>query len=113
LLDRMRPQILTVLANPRHVDMIVRVAMTAIQRNPALLDCDQRSLMGAIVQAAQLGLEPDDVRGLSYLVPYAKRVTLIPGYRGLMFLALQTEGVRDIYARLVHAGDEFDVDYGA
>jgi recombination protein RecT len=103
---------MAVLGIPGHVEAIVRVAMTSIQRNPRLLDCDRRSLMCSIMQSCQLGLEPDDVRGLAYLVPFKDhgvlKCQLIPGYRGLQLLGLQTEGVHDIYSRLVHAKDQFE-----
>ena len=113
MLEQMRPQMLMVLGNPTHVSSIVRVAMTEIQRNPVLLDCSATSLMGAVMMSCQLGIEPDGVRCLAHLVPFGKQCQLIPGYRGLLFLARQTEGVHDIYAHLVHEKDEFREEQGS
>src|SRR5688500_12783632 len=49
---------------------MMRVVLTAVQRTPALLECTPVSLLGAVFQAAQLGLVPDGVLGQAYLVPY-------------------------------------------
>jgi recombination protein RecT len=48
-------------ALPEHisVDRFSRVVMTAVQNNPELLECDQRSLWNAAMKAAQDGLLPD------------------------------------------------------
>ena len=59
--DKMKPQFAMVL--PRHItpDRMVRVALTAIQNTPKLLDCDKTSLYSAVMRAAQLGLEPEQL----------------------------------------------------
>lgn len=112
LLDRAKEQIR--MALPRHmsVDRLIRVAVTSVQRTPKLLDCDQTSLMGAIIQAAQLGLEPDGVLGHAYLVPYGREVQLIPGYKGLVTLARRSGEVSSIDARVVYEGDTFRYAFG-
>src|SRR5262249_8718109 len=75
LLDKSKDQIK--LALPKHLtaERLLRVALTAVQRTPALLECDQLSIVGSVVQAAQLGLEPDGILGLAYLVPYFNKKT--------------------------------------
>ena len=50
-------------------ERFVRVAATSIRRNPKLAQCTQMSLLCALFQSAQLGLEPD-VEGQAYLIPY-------------------------------------------
>lgn len=117
MLDGMKTQMAMVVAKPQHVETIARCALTCIQKNPTLLDCQPRSLMGAVMQAAQLGLEPDDVRGLAYLVPFRDhgvlKAQLIPGYRGLQFLAMQSPDVEDIYVVMVHENDDFLYEQGS
>lgn len=102
------------MAAPRHLtaDRIMRLAVNQLQRNPALLECDTKTLLGALMTAAQLGLEPDDVSGRAYLVPYKGKVTLIPGYRGLMELARRSGEIRKIEARVVRDGDSFSFAFG-
>lgn len=111
-LERLKPQMS--LALPRHLtpERLCRVAMTAIQNTPKLLECDRTSLFASIMTCAQLGLEPDGVLGQAYLVPFAGKVQLIPGYRGLIALARNSGEVRSIAAHEVCARDEFEYAYG-
>lgn len=103
----------------RHItpERLMRVTMTAIQRNPDLLDCDRMSLLGSVMTCAQLGLEPGPL-GHAYLIPFndknsGKRlVQFIPGYRGLIDLARRSGAVDSIAAYAVYEHDEFDYALG-
>lgn len=114
LLDKSKEQI--AMALPRHMtaERVLRVAMTAIQRTPQLLDCTQRSLIGSIVQASQLGLETDGVLGHAYLVPFNNRKTgqtecqLIPGYKGLIDLSRRSGQLSTVFAEIVYENDTYD-----
>lgn len=101
-------------ALPRHLtpERMIRVVTTALRKTPALLQCTQESLLGAIVTASQLGLEPDGVLGHAYLIPYGKTCTFIPGYKGLIHLARQSGHVSTIQAHVVREGDRFDYAFG-
>src|SRR6185369_3570445 len=81
--------------------------MTSIQRTPKLLDCTQASLLAAVIQSAQLGLEPDGVIGHAYLVPYGKVAQLIIGYKGLIDLARRRGHISTIYAQPVYEKDRY------
>ena len=106
-------------ALPRHmsVDRMVRIATTEIRRTPKLMQCDPVSLFGAVIQCAQLGLEPG-INGQAYLIPFwnGKRksfeVQFIPGYKGLMDLARRSGRVKKIVARVVREGDDFEYRLG-
>lgn len=102
------------MALPRHLsaDRMLRIAMTSIRRTPKLLNCNQQSLLGAVMQAAQLGLEPDGVLGMAYLVPFKDEVQLLIGYKGLLDLARRSGQLSTICARVVYAKDQFDYNYG-
>lgn len=118
MLEKSKDQIQ--LALPRHMtaERMIRVAMTAVQRQPKLLECTPLSVVGAVVEASQLGLEPDGILGQAYLVPYfnnkTKRVEaqLQPGYRGLIALARRSGEVSTIYAELVYEADTFKISKG-
>ena len=107
-------------ALPRHItaERMIRVAMTALQKTPALAECDQRSLINAIIQASELGLEPNTPLGHAYLIPFynkntgRKEAQLMPGYRGLIALARRSGQVQGIYAELVYEHDYFEITYG-
>lgn len=108
-------------ALPKHLtpERMIRVALTAIQKTPALAECDQRSLIGAIVQAAELGLEPNTPLGHAYLIPYKNNkngyrleAQLQIGYRGFIALARRSGEVSSISAEIVYEKDQFEVNYG-
>ncbi len=101
-------------ALPRHItpERMMRVALTAVSTTPKLLECSQVSVMGCIVQAAQLGLEPGSGLGHAYLVPFGKTCQLIIGYRGMVDLARRSGEIVSISARAVYAKDEFSYAYG-
>ncbi len=118
LLEKNKAQI--AMALPRHMtaDRMMRVAMTAVQRTPKLLECTPASLFGAIVQASQLGLEPDGALGHAYLIPYWNgtkkvfEVQFMPGYKGLLDLARRSRQLSTIEARVVHSADAFQFSFG-
>jgi recombination protein RecT len=101
-------------ALPKHItaDRMLRLAVTSIRRNPALLDCTRDSLFGAICDASTLGLEIDGTLGHAYLVPFKHQCTLIPGYKGLLKLVHNTGTVKDITCEVVYACDKFEYRLG-
>lgn len=112
LLDRMAPEIEKALPNHLSADRMARVAMTAVSSNPKLLECDPKSFIGAVMQSAQLGLEPNTALGEAYLVPYAGKVNFQLSYLGLINLATRSGQYKAIYAHEVYAEDEFRYQYG-
>lgn len=112
LLQKSKGQI--AMALPKHLsaDRIIRVAMTSIQRTPKLLECDPKSLIGAIIQSSQLGLEPDGVLGHAYLIPYGNQVQFIPGYKGLIDLARRSGQVVSIGSHVVYSNEKFTLKFG-
>jgi recombination protein RecT len=117
LLTKRKPELQAAL--PRHLtaDKMLRLVFTACTKNPKLLECSQASIYGAVLQCAQLGLEPD-LLGQAYLVPYfnSKKKTsecqLIPGYLGLLTLARRSGQIASIEARVVREGDLFQYEFG-
>lgn len=117
-------------ALPQHVtpDRMIRVALTAMVKQPDLLYCTSHSLIEAVMTASQLGLMPDSVLGECYLIPFnnrkkgVKEAQIIIGYRGLCALAMRSGQVKSVQARAVFAsnaatpdgeeGDFFDYELG-
>lgn len=110
-MKRMAPRFADVL--PKHMDMdrMTRIALTVIRTEPKLLECSIPSLMGAVMQASQLGLEPGLI-GHCYIIPYGKEATFIIGYKGMIDLARRSGQIKNIYAHAVHENDEFDYQLG-
>lgn len=105
-------------------ERFTRMAATAVTLNPALGDCSPSSFIGALLQAAALGLEPNTPLGQAYLIPYNRNVkingqwTKVPeaqfqiGYRGLIELAHRSGEFKSIEAHIVYENDEFDYELG-
>jgi len=115
-LEQMAPEFGKALGKWIDPAYFIRVALTSIRRQPKLLECDRPSLMGALIEVAQLGLIPDGVTGQAYLVPFRVKGSptcqLILGYRGLITLAHRSGFVNHIDGRAVYAKDEYDVKLG-
>lgn len=112
MLKRMGPEIQRALPKHLDADRIARIAMTAVRTTPKLLECDQMSFIAAIMQSAQLGVEPNTGLGQAYLIPYGKQVQFQLGYKGLIDLAVRSGQYKAIYAHEVYANDEFEFSYG-
>lgn len=119
LLEVQRPELERGLAGLGiSVDRFARLVLTEVKRTPKLRQCTAESLLGAVMLAAQLGLEPGPM-GLSYLVPrwsgraQANEVHFEIGYRGYIDLALRSGRVLDIAAHVVYEADEFHFAYGS
>lgn len=106
-------------ALPRHMtpEKMVRVAMTAISKTPALAECSQLSIIASIVELAQYGLEPDG--RLAHLIPRYnsktrnKECTPLIDYRGWIALAHRSPKVTKIYSQIVYEKDVFSVELGS
>lgn len=108
------------LALPKHMtaDRLARIALTEVRKTPALAQCDQASFLGAIMQCAQLGLEPGGALGHAYLLPFQNRkkgiteVQFIVGYRGMIDLSRRSGQILSLEARAVYMADKFHVSLG-
>lgn len=98
---------------PKHMDIerFTRICLGEIKKNPKLLECDQMSLMGAMMTMSQLGVEPG-VLGQAYLIPYGKECQFQLSYKGMIELLRRTGQLKDIYAYAVYENDEFSIEYG-
>ncbi|HDR9400674.1 TPA: recombinase RecT [Burkholderia multivorans] len=112
---------------PRHVspDRMLKIALGALRTTPKLMECTVESLMGAVVQCSQLGLEPNTPLGHAYLIPFEKKkkvggewvtekveTQIVIGYKGLIDLARRSGQVVSIAAHAVHEHDHFDYAFG-
>jgi recombination protein RecT len=110
--------LMAVLPDKVGVDRFMRVCLGAMSRQPKLFDCTTESLVKAMLDAAELGLEPSGLMGQAYLVPHrntragTNEATLIIGYRGLAELARRSGQVYSVEARVVRQRDVFAVEYG-
>jgi len=112
----MKPQIEAALPKVITAERFTRMALTAVSSNPKLADCTPKSFMGALMQAAQLGLEPNTPLGQAYLIPYRNKgvmeVQYQTGYKGLIELAHRSGQFKNIEAHTVFENDTFEYEYG-
>ena len=99
-------------ALPRHMtaDRMIRVALTAAMRNPAIGTCTPNSVIKCLLDCSAFGLEPDGRN--AHLIPYGKECTLIFDYKGLISLARRSGQVSYIHCDVVYHGDEWSYSYG-
>lgn len=94
------------------------VVLSQFTRRPELWECDPISVARAVVESAQMGLEPTGAIGGAHLVPFRngktgkKEVQLIIDYRGYVQLARRSGEVSKVWARIVREKDEFYVEAG-
>lgn len=110
--------LIKVLPKQLSADRFVRQAVTMVRRAPDLLNCDPVSVLGGMIQAAELGLELSGVLGHCWLIPRdnhrsgRKEATFQMGYRGYRELVMRSGKVLSLQPRIVCAGDEYEVSYG-
>ena len=116
-LKQMAPAMQQALPKHMDVDRLLRLTMTTIRTTPELKAADPGSLLGGVMQAAQLGLEPG-LLGQCYLLPFKNNkkniteVTFIIGYKGMIDLARRSGHIESIYAHAVYENDEFKYELG-
>ena len=103
----------------------VRIALTAISSNPKLAQAcalSPATFLGSMMNAAQLGLEPNTPMGKAYLLPYnnidkntGKKVPMVQfqiGYLGYIDLAFRSGKVKSITAEVRYQKDFWEYEKG-
>lgn len=111
-IEKLQPQIEKALPSHIESDRVVRGLLTELRKNPALMKCSRESLFGAMIQMAQLGLEPGGALGHAYIVPFQGKAQLIIGYRGMIELARRSGSISSITARMIYEGDTYKISQG-
>ena len=114
----MEKQIAKALPSVITPDRFTRIVLSAISANPKLGDTTPESFLGAMMTAAQLGVEPNTPLGQAYLLPYwnSKKkcfeCQFQLGYKGMIDLAYRSGEVSTIQAQVVYENDKFNFSYG-
>lgn len=112
LIRTMEPEIKKALPSVITPERFTRMVFTALSSNKKLQACTPESFLGAMMQAAQLGVEPNTPIGQAYLIPYGNQVQFQLGYKGLIDLAYRSGEVQSIQAHEVHEDDTFEYELG-
>ena len=116
MVKAMLPEIKKALPSVMTPERFTRIALSALNNTPQLQQCTPMSFIAALLNAAQLGLEPNTPLGQAYLIPYKnKGVTECQfqiGYKGLIDLAYRNGQMQTIQAQEVYENDFFEYEYG-
>lgn len=99
-------------------ERFTRIALSALSNNAKLMECSPKSFLGALMNAAQLGVEPNTPLGQAYLIPYKNNRTQTMecqfqlGYKGLIDLAYRSGEISVVQAQVVYENDEFIYELG-
>ena len=117
-IKKMQGEIAKALPSVMTPERFTRITLSALRANPKLADCSPASFLGAMMTAAQLGLEPNTPLGQAYLIPYWNNKTRTLecqfqlGYKGMIDLAYRSGEVTTIQAHVVYENDEFSYSFG-
>ena len=95
-----------------------RIVLSALSTNPKVAETTPQSFLGAMMTAAQLGVEPNTPLGQAYLIPFwnskarALECQFQLGYKGLLDLAYRSGEVSTVMAQVVYENDEFEYSFG-
>ena len=116
MVKAMLPEIKKALPMVMTPERFTRIALSALNNTPALQQCTPMSFLAALMNAAQLGLEPNTPLGQAYLIPYKNHGIMECqfqiGYKGLIDLAYRNGQMQTIQAQAVYENDEFSYEYG-
>ena len=97
------------------VERFKRMTITAIMRDPKLLEANRTSFLLALIWCAVKDLEPGVDDGV-WLIPFnvknVLKVVPIVAYKGLIKKAVETESVTDVQAYGIYEKDDFDFTLG-
>ena len=97
-------------------ERFTRMVLSAISTTPKLAECTPQSFLGAMMTAAQLGVEPNTALGQAYIIPFKNHgimeASFQLGYKGLIDLAYRSGEVSIIQAQTVFENDEFTYELG-
>jgi recombination protein RecT len=112
----LEPEIKKALPSVITPDRFTRMALSALNTTPKLSECTQISFLAALMNAAQLGLEPNTPLGQAYLIPYNNKGKLECqfqiGFKGMIDLVYRNEQVQSIQAQCVYKNDYFEYELG-
>lgn len=116
MVKAMMPEIKKALPSVITPGRFTRIALSALNNTPQLQQCTPMSFLAALMNAAQLGVEPNTPLGQAYLIPYKNKGNLECqfqlGYKGLIDLAYRNGQMQTIQAQAVYENDFFEYEYG-
>lgn len=116
MIKAMSPEIKNALPEVITPERFTRMALNTLNNNVKLRDCSPVTFLAAMMNAAQLGLEPNTQLGQAYLIPYRNHGKMECqfqiGYKGLIDLVYRNPNIQTVQAQCVYENDTFEYELG-
>nr|DAL71554.1 MAG TPA: RecT protein [Bacteriophage sp.] len=95
-------------------ERLTQLAIATYKQIPDLKECSVQSMLSCCLKCAEIGLEPNDIMGNAYILPYNNRHTgrkeaqFILGKNGMLELVRRSGQVKTVRTQCVYEGDDFD-----
>lgn len=76
---------------------------------PLIATCDQKSIVAALIEMAQKGLNP--AKNQCYFIKYGQKLTLSISYQGKILMAKRDGGIKDVHGYAIYEGEELKIGY--
>lgn len=99
-------------------ERLVSIALIARAKTPELAKCSKESILTSLMQASEMGLEPNTPLQHAALIPRQSKKTgmlecqFMPMYRGLIVLAKRCEVAKAMRATPIYSCDEWKITEG-
>ena len=116
MIKTLEPEIKKALPSVITPERFTRMALSCLNTTPKLAECSQMSFLSALMNAAQLGLEPNTPTGQAYLIPFRNKGRMEcqfqVGYKGLLDLVYRNPDIQTVQAQCVYENDTFEYELG-
>ena len=116
MIKAMSPEIKNALPDVITPERFTRMALSTLNNNVKLRECAPVTFLAAMMNAAQLGLEPNTPLGQAYLIPYRNHGKMECqfqiGYKGLIDLVYRNPNIQTVQAQCVYENDTFEYELG-
>jgi recombination protein RecT len=92
-----------------------QIVISELKRSPKLQEVflkNPASLFASILHCAEIGLNPSQMIGEFYFIPFKDTITAVLGYKGLLTLLMRSDKVKKIWCEIVYEGDDFEYELG-
>jgi recombination protein RecT len=103
-----RPNVIEALPRDFNRARFIQNTLALVHDSEQLANVPQSKLVPVLMKGAYLGL--DFFNKECYAIPYGQQIQFMPSYTGMVKLAkrFSKRPLKDIYAHIVHEGDEFE-----
>lgn len=92
-----------------------QIVISEIKRSTSLQEVflkNPASLFASILHCAEIGLNPSQMIGEFYFIPFKDTINAVLGYKGLLTLLMRSDKVKKIWCEIVYDGDDFEYELG-